>query len=487
MDTHFKELPIIGVHVPSRAIESNFLGMMVDYHNLPVFSPDVLDHFMKSASISCPGVVFITDQAALLSIVPIKRVVAAFHIANVTDDTVFAEYFSFHFGPNGSRDHIHSGHVCYSKMFENRTIYTIADWKESLNVVLCTSLPVSVNRRSIIPTAVESFMALDKQPFFAPHQLFHRNLEVKFVGEEGLDQGGLRNEFFSLFFQEIIENSGLFTLNSQGYVVISSNRTSLEDLDTYEAFGFYLAKAFQNNIPIGCQFSELLVDMIRSGKLDFSNLNRLETWDHQLAHSLKSLTNMSDSALKDFNFNDINPKYASIAVDKLNLKIFIFEKVRRSINSQYRAQFLMIALGFARGCPVYLLPRSQIDLKADFLGSKSLTAAKLFSSMSASFENGSIAPINHFCKWLETLTSEQLMLFFRFLTGMKVLPPGDLSSLRITLIVSAQGTEHKLPQANTCQKKLTLPPYPTEEIAFEKLNSLMRLIESGEAFEFGNF
>lgn len=149
------------------------------------------------------------------------------------------------------------------------------EWKLILTFPFIKFLPIEIRRFSILEDAVKAYKDLDRIPFIIPRNLFNRNIKVDFVDEVGEDQGGLRNEFFS----EIIEKSGLFTLNSDGFVALTPGRTSPHDLDTYEAFGFYLAKAFQNDLPIGYHLAQIIADMIKFGQLKFTNLDLLESWD----------------------------------------------------------------------------------------------------------------------------------------------------------------------------------------------------------------
>lgn len=357
------------------------------------------------------------------------------------------------------------------------------DWKLSINRP-SAKLPIKVKRSSIISDAVQAYKDLDRIPFIIPRHLFNRNIKVTFIDEAGEDYGGLRNEFFSLFFRNIIENSGLFAVNSEGYVIVAKERASVEDLDMYEAFGFYLAKAFQNNVPIGYHLAQLIAELIKFGKFKIKNLDLLESWDYQLNSSLRSLSYMSSDELSDYNFKDINPRYASLAVNPMNVKMFTVAKFRNEIISNYQAQLLMIVVGFVRACPGHLLATSDIDLAEAFRGNNNLTADEMISAFIIEGPRN-IKTLYLFAQWLGSLNTNQLMIFFRYVTGLRVIPPGGLKNLNLKIIFLAPGTEHMLPQANTCLKHFMLPPYSTEEQAMERFNVLLRQLESGDAFGFG--
>ena len=361
----------------------------------------------------------------------------------------------------------------------------IQDWRIFYTFPNTTTLPINVRRSFIVEDSVKAYKDLDHIPDLIPNHLFNRNIKVTFVDEAGVDEGGLRNEFFSIFFREVIENSGLFALNSEGYVIVATGRTYLKDFDIYEAFGFYLGKAFQNRIPVGCQFADIIIEMIKYGQVSLTDLDLLQSWDPELASSLRSLENLSSSDLSSFNFNDLGSDFPSIIVDRENLSFYKLFKMRNEIYSKFRIQLVMIALGFARACPGNLLARSNFNLSAAFVGDKTLTAEALISAFTIEGPLSAVTAYSTFSKWLRTLTNTQLMSFFRFLTGMKVIPPGNLSNLFLKIAFSAPGTEYLLPRANTCRRTFILPAYQTEELAMERFNTLLRLLESGEAFCFG--
>ena len=462
-NTHNQEIPIILFRYPEGidADANIFSQVLTDYNEAGNYSRRDLEGLLNRLMIRFPGSSFIDDPRAMASFIPADQV-----------ESLLAA--SIHLASNTSHEDPDARHP-----------RDLEDWKRFSTAPNVVSLPVKVRRSFIVEDAVLSYKELDHIPKLIPIHLFNRNIKVKFADEAGEDHGGLRNDFFTLFFLKAIENSGLFALNSEGYVIVAPGRTYLEDLDTYEAFGFYLAKAFQNNVPVGCQFAKIIIEMIKYGQLSFDSLDLLASWDPELTSGLKSFVNLSQADLFFFNFKDINPLYPSIRVTRDNAALYNVIKMQNEINSNYRVQLVMIALGFSRACPSYLLAKSNIDLSAAFIGNKSLTAEALIQAFVVEGPRSAIVSYASFSKWLRSLNPSQLMKFFRFVTGMKVTPPGNLSKQNLKIAFLTSGTEHLLPQANTCRRTLILPPYRTEEQALEQFNKLLRNIESGEAFGFG--
>jgi hypothetical protein len=448
------EIPIIIFQIPGN-YDIEEVNLILSYFTaIGDFSIDSISHLLHRFMLNYPGSFF------HLASRPPNNLTEQ-ELRNFYEDTIRAAYTEF----------------C------TRIPRDLDDWKRSINITN-EKLPIRIGRSSIISDAVEAYKNIDRIPFIIPRHLFNINIKVTFIGEDGVDYGGPRNEFFSLFFRSIIQNSGLFALNSEGYVTISPDRTSIEDLDTYEAFGFYLAKAFQNNFSIGCHFAQIIVELIKFGKLQFNSLDLLESWDSQLNSILKSMEMLSSDELRNYNFNDINPEHPSLVVTPFNVKNFTIEKFRYEIISNFQIQLLMITLGFVRACPGHVITKSDLNLAEAFGGKNSITADELISAISIQTPVN-LSTLGFFAQWLRSLNTDQLMIIFRFVTGMRVIPPGNLVNLNIKIVVSSPGTEHLLVQANTCQRFFILPPYTTEEQAMERFSTLLRQLESGDAFCFG--
>ena len=447
--THFHESPFIVLIYPNESLSTQVAHMLQEYENAGDFSRPAIDGFLERFRVRFPGSWY--DRNVIIS----QRSSDTITISSVCSNPFISSELDSYL-PNN-----------------------LNQWND---FITSRTLPINVRRSFIVEDAVKAYKDLDH--ITNPNHLFNRNIKVTFVDEAGVDQGGLRNEFFSIFFREVIENSGLFALNSEGYIIVATGRTFLKDFDIYEAFGFYLAKAFQNKIPVGCQFADIIIDMIKYGAISFTNLDLLQSWDPKLASGLRSLEGLSSTDLSSFNFDDLDSDFPSIQLTRDNVRIFNMIQFQNEINSKFRNQLVMIVLGFTRACPAHLLAKSNVNLSAAFIGNKAITAEELISAFSIEGPLTSVLTYNCFNKWLRSLNQAQIMKFFRFLTGMKVIPLGDLSNLSLKLSFLTEGTEHLLPQANTCQRTFILPPYQTEKQAKERLDALLQQIESGEAFGF---
>jgi hypothetical protein len=66
---------------------------------------------------------------------------------------------------------------------------------------------------------------------------FKKPLKVQFVGEEGIDEGGVQKEFFQLIVAEILDPKfGMFVYQEESRMLLLSMH-SLENTDEFELIG----------------------------------------------------------------------------------------------------------------------------------------------------------------------------------------------------------------------------------------------------------
>lgn len=90
------------------------------------------------------------------------------------------------------------------------------------------------------------------------HNNLKKELKVKFMGEEGIDEGGVKKEFFQLVIKEIFdEKYGMFILNEdtrQFWFNSSFVFESTEDLEEYILIGVLLGLAIYNSVNLDVHF-----------------------------------------------------------------------------------------------------------------------------------------------------------------------------------------------------------------------------------------
>lgn len=316
-DTLVRQLPMLLIRLPDPEFESKFDLMRTAYYEHGNFCNDRIQQFIQEVSVNCPGSCFVNDQLAIISLIPSVRVTSAFAAAKAN----ISPYLEIITNDRKLAPRSANSAACPCQHFENRFALNIEDWKESSNFVNCEYLPVTVKPQSLVKDAVASYKAFDRIPFLNPFHLFHRSIRVNYKDEMIGEILVKRSQFYADFFRELIESSGLFIVNEHGFISIAPGIPSQEDLDTYEAFGFYLAKAFQNGHAFGYQFSPVITEMLKFGKL-------------------QSITESKSASANHLEFK-------------------FFESIDH-------VQLLMLALGFSRACPAHLLAKYKIDLNFAF-------------------------------------------------------------------------------------------------------------------------
>ena len=83
---------------------------------------------------------------------------------------------------------------------------------------------------------------------------FQKPLRVMFKGEPGIDEGGVRKEFFQLLIKELFNpNYAMFTFNEKN-VMYYLNGLSHEPNINFELIGILMALAIYNNIILDVSY-----------------------------------------------------------------------------------------------------------------------------------------------------------------------------------------------------------------------------------------
>ena len=106
-----------------------------------------------------------------------------------------------------------------------------------------------------------------------------KQLRVQFVGEEGVEEGGVQKEFFQLFVREMFDPKyGMFKFNEKSkYCWFTSN--SLDDktvFDEYRLIGRVLGLAIYNSVILDVHFPMALYKKLSGQTV---NINDLEQYD----------------------------------------------------------------------------------------------------------------------------------------------------------------------------------------------------------------
>jgi hypothetical protein len=149
---------------------------------------------------------------------------------------------------------------------------------------------IHVSRDSLVRDAIQQ---LSEYHTRFPKML-KKEFKVKFEGEEGLDYGGVRKEFFQLILKELFDPKyGMFTYNEQTRL-FWFYRDSFETPEEYRLLGMLTGIALYNNVNLDLHFPSFVFRNLMEGENGMTEeqkltLDDLKEVDPDLAHGLGQL------------------------------------------------------------------------------------------------------------------------------------------------------------------------------------------------------
>ena len=388
-------------------------------------------------------------------------------------------------------------------------------------------LIVRVRREHIIQDALDEVARQKPMDLFKP-------LRVHFIGEEGIDAGGVKKEFFGLLC-EALTKSPLFEYHEEsrlywfrpdeicsgaapavpGAGASTSPELDPEFLAELTLVGICFGLAIYNQclmgIPLPLAGYKLLLEDPESGSERAAlNLKDLEVLSPTTASSLRSLLyyEETDAARVEdvfcLNFTagfshfgehkelPLVPGGESINVTSVNRQEYAEKYVSFVLREGIRKQWAAFFNGFKVMCDgkglLMLRPR---ELEALVNGTTRLDFAEL--KVGAKYEGG-FGESSPVVQWLWEILAgneereggdgmcfslEARRRFLKFVTGCDRSPVGGLKSLKITIQRDGGADSQKLPTSHTCFNVLLMPEYPTKAQLYERLATA---VDNSEGF-----
>ena len=337
--------------------------------------------------------------------------------------------------------------------------------------VQSTCLHLIINRSNLLQDARDQLL---NKP---GHQL-SKQLRISFVGEEGVDEGGLKKEFFQLCFHEIfsfsrnfkeIENS-LFWFNDE----LEEDAEDADYTSDFMFFGILLALAIYNGVLVAPRFPLLLFKKLLNFPLQLDDYSEI---DPIMVRSLNHLAVSHVDGLfhvvpgKEIELIPFGSNVPVTPENKLNFINLLSEYFLKTLTNW---QFEAFRSGFeliSGGSVIYgYRPDELFSLTygTDNFDLKDLQCIVTY--------DGGCSENDQQIIWLWTVlihkfTKEEQSQFLSFVTGSSRAPLGGLVKLKSFTITKIPGDSDRLPSAHTCFNTLLLPQYS----AFDKLESKLRL------------
>ncbi|ODQ50626.1 hypothetical protein SAICODRAFT_73143 [Saitoella complicata NRRL Y-17804] len=327
-----------------------------------------------------------------------------------------------------------------------------------------------------------------------------KGLRIQFEGEDGVDAGGLRKEWFLILVREIFDPKyGLFVEEeSSGVVWFDPASTSKEALEKYYLAGVVVGLAIYNSTILDVRLPRALFTKLMGGRL---GLEDMEGWKPEFVKGLRQLLEFEgdvESVLGlDFTVHDIYgslrelvPNGSRLSVTNANRKEYVDAYVAYLLNTSVNAQYSTFRDGFWRVCggnAMGLFNAEEVEGLVCGLGMGeegvdvgAIRAVAVYEG----YRRGPAGPsptvinpekdplITWFWAFFSSLPGADQRRLLRFVTGSDRVPATGAANLafKISVMPEVNGGEDRFPIAHTCFNQIVLPRYKRRE----KMEGMLR-------------
>jgi alpha-tubulin suppressor-like RCC1 family protein len=350
---------------------------------------------------------------------------------------------------------------------------------------------IEVRRDNLLNDTIRQIENADSKKLRLP-------IRVKFLGEEGVDEGGVTREFFSLIGNRMFDpHFGMFKLIPESRCIWFDWPLD-ENIHLYRIIGVILGLAVYNNFPgFDIPFPKAFFKKLRGESLHFEDLADVYPAE---TRSLKSLLEWSDTSTVEDSFGlyftisfdyfglkktiELKPGGENIGVNGSNREEFAELYKNWLLTECIRSSFESFSAGFRSVCSDQFLwtAFTSEDLQKVVCGSSHEECRLSELELNCHYDGGFVRDepyIRGFWDILGSLDARQRKLFLTFVTGSDRIPLGGLSKLKITIQQNGSEPTLHLPTAYTCFNVLLLPRYSSQE---KLKNMFFTAIENCEGF-----
>lgn len=331
-----------------------------------------------------------------------------------------------------------------------------------------------------------------------------RPLSIKFRGEEGVDAGGVRREWFELLAREMFNpDLALFKPSGEGGTAFQPSPDSHVQEDHLKLFwlvGRVVGKALLDGQPFDAHFTRPMYKQMLGLPLTWHDLEPL---DPQFYRSLRQIMDNSiddmylgltfsvdEERMGDMTEVELCPGGAEKEVTDANKAEYIRLLTRHKLVDSIAAQMRQFLGGFHDAIPAELIQIfTDAELELLISGLPTIDVEDLKRNTEYNGYTPADPVIVAFWEVLGSFPEEDKARFLQFVTGTSKVPLGGFEALRgmrgatkFSIHRSHGSDDARLPQSHTCFNQLDLPPYSTAEVLKERLLTAIR--EGAEGFGF---
>jgi len=345
---------------------------------------------------------------------------------------------------------------------------------------------LTVRRQHLLQDALQQLSLAD------PLQL-KKPLKVVFEGEPGVDEGGVRKEFFQLVTAQLAgpQFALLVPANDGGRTLWLNAANTWSEPGDWGLVGELLGLAVYNGVLLDLHLSPVLYRKLLGRELGLKDLQLL---DPSLAAGLQQLLSyepceeVEEVFCRTFTAHrpvlgdelatvELVPGGADVPVTHLNRDEFVRLLVQWLLEGAVKDQFQALLTGFHRVVhPASLSLLRPDELELLMVGMPHLDLAQLRQGAVYEGWDEEHPTVKAFWEVLGELDLEDLQRFLLFATGSNKAPIGGLRDVGLRIHRMCPDSD-LLPTAHTCFNTLLLPAYATKQKLKNRLAIAIRECE----------
>jgi len=319
---------------------------------------------------------------------------------------------------------------------------------------------------------------------------YKKPLRVHFRGEDGVDEGGLRKEFFQLIVKQIFDPSfGMFDVKDSRVQWFLPRIKCPQNDNEFRLVGLLFGLAIYNSVILDIQFPVVVYKKLL-GHDAYLTLADLATLDEPLARGFQTLLDFVEDPVTGLTVEntfcrtfsveydvfgssvvvDLVPNGRNIPLTLANREQYVTLSIRHYLVDSIQQNFDLFKKGFLEVCQNPVLKQIRpTELETLVVGSPVLDFTLLKSVCKYDGYKKTDSTVVHFWEIVLTdLSPDDQRKLLKFSTGSDRVPVGGLG--RMSFVIGKNGGDSELlPTAHTCFNHLLLPDYSSKDQLRKKL------------------
>lgn len=371
--------------------------------------------------------------------------------------------------------------------FLEQTAALIKPWEDG-------HLKMRVHRENILVESMEQLLGVQMEHIHMP-------LRIEFIGETGIDAGGLEREWFELLSEKLFDETiGLFMcahVESLAYVINpNSAEASVDHLLYYRGVGRLIGRALLEGQFMQAHLALPVLKHLLGVPISFADL---EFVDQEVYKSLKWMKDNTgvDALSLDFTVTnrklngeieviDLKENGSQIDVTDENKQEYIYLRLRYTMLESFSAQLQHLMAGIFEVLPqelILVFDYQELELVLCGVPSIDIEDWKAHTQVSDDFPPDLL---DWFWEIVSDFTDEERARLLQFTTGSSRVPVQGFKALtsydgRIChfTLKAVPFPEHSYPRSHTCFNRIDMPMYKKKQELEEVLSVVINMEVTG--------